>query len=151
MVNPIIISYSKEVYYPANGEGCLSVLGPMRGKVRRHCSIRIQYQDIDGKTIESEAEGFEAHIIQHEYDHLQGIVYLQKIFNDCTQRQKLLIIALLNKELERRKNYPNKVASNEPVLIFDRQEDYVIFQEATLSRVLTQLEVSTLLGMLKCL
>lgn len=36
MLNPIIISYSQEMYYPTFGEGCLSVAGCMRGKVKRH-------------------------------------------------------------------------------------------------------------------
>lgn len=118
-----------------------------------YSTIRIQYQDIHGKLIEKNAEGFEAHIIQHEYDHLQGIVYLQRIFHDCSVPQKLLIAALLKKELDSRTNYPTneEITASDPVLIFDRQDDQVIFQPPALSLILTQLETSTILGMQKCL
>lgn len=153
MLNPKIVSYSQETYYPLYGEGCLSVLGPLRGKVQRYSSIQVQYQTLEGNIIERQATGFEAHIIQHEYDHLQGIVYLQRIFEDCTLSQKDLIITLLNKEINSRKNdaSDNRSGTNKPVLIFDRQGKQVVFDPILLSSLLTQLDHSTLLGIKQCL
>ena len=59
-------------------EGCLSIPG-MRGLVAR--SIRIQYQGYDpkGESISVEANGFHARVVQHEVDHLDGILYPQRI------------------------------------------------------------------------
>ncbi|WP_341764161.1 peptide deformylase [Candidatus Tisiphia endosymbiont of Beris chalybata] len=153
MINPTIVGYSQETYYPTYGEGCLSVFGPIRGKVRRYSRITVQYQTLEGYIIKREVEGFEAHIIQHEYDHLLGIVYLQRIFQDCTLASKELIATLLDREINNRQNrLPyNGTVSNQPILVFDRKEDQVIFEPTLLSLLLTQLENSTLLGMKQCL
>ena len=43
MINPEILDASEELYFPAKGEGCLSVLGPIRGKVARHYSIHVKF------------------------------------------------------------------------------------------------------------
>ncbi len=55
-------------------EGCLSVPG-LRGLVPRYESIQYQGYDMDGNLIERTAEGFHARIIQHEVDHLDGILF----------------------------------------------------------------------------
>lgn len=72
LINPEIITYSeeKDEYY----EGCLSV-PQIRGKVPRPTSIKYKAYDFEGELIEKEASGFEARIIQHETDHLNGILY----------------------------------------------------------------------------
>jgi peptide deformylase len=59
-------------------EGCLSVPG-MRGMVPRHTRIRYGGTLDTGETIEREAEGFHARLFQHEFDHLNGILYPQRI------------------------------------------------------------------------
>ena len=59
-------------------EGCLSIPGLM-GKVPRYRSIRYRGHGLDGKVIEREATGFHARVIQHEYDHLDGILYPEKM------------------------------------------------------------------------
>ena len=61
-------------------EGCLSVPG-MRGLVPRY--LRIRYQGIDqhGDLIDREVDGFHARVVQHECDHLDGILYPQRIMN----------------------------------------------------------------------
>jgi peptide deformylase len=59
-------------------EGCLSVPG-MRGWVPRHQRIRYRGFDPQGQPIEREAEGFHARLVQHECDHLDGILYPQRI------------------------------------------------------------------------
>ena len=55
-------------------EGCLSVPG-MRGVVSRYRDIRYRGYDQNGKPIEREASGFHARVVQHECDHLDGILY----------------------------------------------------------------------------
>jgi peptide deformylase len=59
-------------------EGCLSVPG-MRGYVERPGRIRYTGFDQFGKHLEREAEGFHATVFQHEYDHLDGILYTDKL------------------------------------------------------------------------
>jgi peptide deformylase len=59
-------------------EGCLSVPG-MRGVVPRFARIRYRGFDLDGRPIEREAEGFHARVVQHECDHLDGVLYPMRI------------------------------------------------------------------------
>lgn len=59
-------------------EGCLSVPG-MRGVVPRARRIHHTGFGLDGETIEREAQGFHARVVQHEFDHLKGIVYPMRI------------------------------------------------------------------------
>ncbi len=55
-------------------EGCLSLPG-MSGRVPRPRHIRVRAQDLDGNELDYEAEGFHARVVQHECDHLDGILY----------------------------------------------------------------------------
>lgn len=55
-------------------EGCLSVPG-LRGVVERHANLRYRGFDLDGRPIERVASGFHARVVQHECDHLDGILY----------------------------------------------------------------------------
>jgi peptide deformylase len=59
-------------------EGCLSVPG-LRGFVDRPAHVRYRGFDHDGKPIERVARGFHARVVQHEYDHLDGILYPQRM------------------------------------------------------------------------
>jgi peptide deformylase len=59
-------------------EGCLSVPG-LRGVVPRHRHIGLRALDLTGKVIEREATGFFARVIQHETDHLDGLLYLDRM------------------------------------------------------------------------
>jgi peptide deformylase len=59
-------------------EGCLSVPG-LRGQVPRHARLRLKALDRAGRPFETEAEGFFARVIQHECDHLDGRVYLDRM------------------------------------------------------------------------
>jgi peptide deformylase len=59
-------------------EGCLSVPG-LRGVVPRHLSIRYRGAGLDGETVERAAAGFHARVVQHECDHLDGILYPQRM------------------------------------------------------------------------
>jgi peptide deformylase len=59
-------------------EGCLSIPG-MRGFVERPAHIRYRGVDLEGKIIERTARGFHARVVQHELDHLDGILYPQRM------------------------------------------------------------------------
>ncbi len=78
IINPRIISYSKNK--KADWEGCLSFPN-VRGSVSRPESIIVTYQDENGKKITEKATGLWARILQHEIDHLNGIVYLDRMEN----------------------------------------------------------------------
>ena len=78
-VNPSITYRSEEMEW--GSEGCLSVPG-LRGEVERHQTIRVKYFN-GHNTVEDEFTGMNARIIQHEYDHLSGILYTDKAQNVC--------------------------------------------------------------------
>ncbi|WGF88886.1 peptide deformylase [Marinivivus vitaminiproducens] len=59
-------------------EGCLSIPG-LRGPVPRFARIRYSGLDLDGEQVEAEAEGLHARVVQHEIDHLDGVVYLERM------------------------------------------------------------------------
>ncbi len=72
LINPEITVLDET---PESGvEGCLSLPG-MAGQVARPRHIRVKALDLDGKQLDYEAEGFHARVIQHECDHLDGILY----------------------------------------------------------------------------
>lgn len=73
LVNPKIIGRSKEMV--GGVEGCLSLPG-LLGDVERHRSIEIAGQDRNGKPIRLTASGCLARVLQHEIDHLDGILYI---------------------------------------------------------------------------
>lgn len=76
LVNPKIAPVSEEV--EEDWEGCLSIT-ELRGKVPRYKSIRVQTLDQNGKELDFIASGFHARVIQHEWDHLQGKVFLDRM------------------------------------------------------------------------
>lgn len=59
-------------------EGCLSIPG-IRALVPRYTQIEVSYKDINGKQNKAAYSDFLARIFQHEYDHLQGIVFLDRL------------------------------------------------------------------------
>jgi peptide deformylase len=76
LINPVITPLDDRC--EADWEGCLSVPG-MRGLVTRFSHIRYTGFDASGEPIEVVAEGFHARVIQHECDHLDGILYPQRM------------------------------------------------------------------------
>jgi peptide deformylase len=76
LINPKIAPLDQEM--EEGWEGCLSVPG-MRGLVPRYKRLRYQGYDQYGKIIERSVSGFHARVVQHEYDHLQGILYPMRI------------------------------------------------------------------------
>ncbi|MEA5576356.1 peptide deformylase [Anabaena sp. UHCC 0451] len=96
MINPQIIAYSTEVV--KDWEGCLSVPG-IRGLVPRYQTIEIEYTDRNGQLQKQQLTDFVARIFQHEYDHLEGKVFLDRVESteelmteaEYQQRQKVRI------------------------------------------------------------
>lgn len=76
LINPRLTPLSEEK--EDDWEGCLSVPG-MRGIVPRYARLRYQGFDQYGKTIDRTVSGFHARVVQHECDHLQGILYPMRI------------------------------------------------------------------------
>ena len=75
-INPIIEKMSDET--EDNWEGCLSIPG-MSGLVRRYKRIKYSATDLNGKNIVGEVQGLHARVIQHEFDHLNGILYTSRL------------------------------------------------------------------------
>jgi peptide deformylase len=76
LINPVITPIGEDI--DEAWEGCLSVPG-MRGVVPRYSHLRYQGFDESGGMIERSVEGFHARVVQHEYDHLDGILYPMRI------------------------------------------------------------------------
>lgn len=76
LVNPKLVMLTREI--EEDWEGCLSVPG-MRGVVPRYTKLRYTGFDIEGNPIERVADGFHARVVQHECDHLDGILYPQRM------------------------------------------------------------------------
>ena len=76
LINPTLTPLSDEL--EEDWEGCLSVPG-LRGMVPRHTLLRYQGFDERGNPIDRSVSGFHARVVQHECDHLQGILYPMRI------------------------------------------------------------------------
>jgi peptide deformylase len=77
LVNPEIIKASDEE--TLGTEGCLSIPGLVGDNVPRHVSVVVKARDPKGKEVRVKAEGWFARILQHEIDHLDGILYIDRI------------------------------------------------------------------------
>lgn len=75
LINPEIEPYGKA---RGAGEGCLSFPG-MRGDVTRPWSVRVKALDLDGHPMEFEADGLLSRAVQHEHDHLHGILFIDRM------------------------------------------------------------------------
>jgi peptide deformylase len=87
-INPRIIGASKQ--RKGMYEGCGSVLeGALFAQVPRHTSITLKYHTEQGIELTESLEGLEAHIVQHEIDHLDGILFLDRVVDmkTCISRE----------------------------------------------------------------
>ncbi len=75
LVNPVIVSASGQT---ESNEGCLSVIN-LRCKVQRSECIRLQALDINGQPIEFDADAMLAICLQHEIDHLNGVLFIDRV------------------------------------------------------------------------
>lgn len=75
VINPTIVAASEQM--EKDWEGCLSIPG-IRGLVPRHTSVTVSFTNRDGKREERTFENFVARIFQHEHDHIEGRVFLDR-------------------------------------------------------------------------
>lgn len=93
MINPVITSFSKDT--DVMEEGCLSLPGII-APVKRSKEIYVEAYDLEGRKIKQDFSGFAARVIQHETDHLNGILFIDRL----EYAEKIKIKPLL-KELEK--------------------------------------------------
>ena len=79
VINPKIVSNSTEIIYVEDGEGCLSVNRECEGIVPRYARVTVEGYDIEGNKIKIRAREELAIAFQHEIDHLNGILFVDKI------------------------------------------------------------------------
>lgn len=104
MINPVIEAGEGEYEME---EGCLSVPG-IYAKVKRFNHIKYSYFDLDGKEHKEETEGYQAVVIQHEYDHLNGILFVDRL-------SKLSLLKIKRKLNEIQKTAVNGVNIREDI------------------------------------
>ncbi len=85
MINPKIVDKSKEMII--REEACIS-LPNIVGDVRRHKQIHVEFLDLEGKKQSKKYKEFNAVIIQHEIDHLDGILFIDKIIPEKTKKKQ---------------------------------------------------------------
>ena len=94
LVNPKIVEYSYRKCALKDGEGCLSVDGEHKGYAHRYYKIKMEaYDALTGEDIIITARGFDAVVLQHEYDHLDGVFFYDHIDKNKPNQQ------LFNEEL----------------------------------------------------
>jgi peptide deformylase len=76
MINPEILRVSED--WAAREEGCLSLPGQF-AEVSRPAAVRVRYMDVDGKRHEVDAEGLLSACLQHEIDHLDGVLFVDHL------------------------------------------------------------------------
>lgn len=79
LINPKVISKSEELIYVGEGEGCLSVNRPVEGIVPRHARMTVEAYDIDGNKFTIRVREDISIAFQHELDHLDGVLFLDRI------------------------------------------------------------------------
>lgn len=79
MYNPKIVSHSIQEAAMEGGEGCLSVDREVPGYVVRHARVTVEYVDKNGETHRIKLKGFNAIVVQHEIDHINGIMFYDRI------------------------------------------------------------------------
>ncbi len=97
VINPEILSESSEL--EEGDEGCLSVPGIYKS-VKRPTSIKVRYTTPDEEIIETEISGFLAKAFQHEFDHLNGVLFVEKI-SPISKKIISKKLQLLKKETEK--------------------------------------------------
>src|SRR3954449_2053827 len=87
LINPELVERSDET--EVGREGCLSLLGgELQVPVARHLRVRVAGRDASGDAVDMDVEGFEARVIQHEIDHLDGILIFDRA-EDQERREAL--------------------------------------------------------------
>lgn len=81
-INPEIVAVSEDE--EVLSEGCLSIPG-LRGDISRHLGIIMRFQDLEFREYEDEFQGFFARVLQHEVDHLNGILISDRAINGMVE------------------------------------------------------------------
>jgi peptide deformylase len=76
LINPVVEPLSDEMVL--GWEGCLSVPG-LRGQVERHQRLQVAWRDAAGGHHQRQVEGFHARVVQHECDHLDGLLFVDRL------------------------------------------------------------------------
>ncbi len=103
-INPVLTPLTEDQAF--SFEGCLSVPG-LRGLVGRSTRVRVQALDETGAALDFELEGFAAVVAQHECDHLDGVVYVDKVeattlvFEEELRKHGLPQVGLVEDDTER--------------------------------------------------
>lgn len=87
MVNPVILSHSADM--EIDEEGCLSLPG-IYGKVERFRGVKVEFFDLEGQKQTLELEGLDARVVQHETDHLNGVLFIDRM-KEAEERAGLVI------------------------------------------------------------
>lgn len=98
LINPVITRPSKET--EKMPEGCISIPG-IHAEVERPVSIHVRYQKIDGQFVEEDPVGFRARVIMHENDHLNGVLYIDRLASQVKVKIEPLLRELKNKHLKK--------------------------------------------------
>lgn len=98
LINPSYTVIEEEGMF-ADWEGCFSVAEKV-GKVKRYNSIYYEGQTVEGEMIKAKASGFLARVIQHEIDHVNGVLILDRLTPDCVQGNPKEMMAIRQKEYE---------------------------------------------------
>ncbi|GAB0497460.1 hypothetical protein MMPV_008793 [Pyropia vietnamensis] len=86
LVNPRVVSWGKDT--AVDIEGCLSFPG-MNGLVRRSTSVKVEGQNLKGKPIKMKLSGWQAVIFAHEYDHLDGVLYVDRLVEGEREKEEV--------------------------------------------------------------
>jgi len=99
MINPSFEMLSELM--DKDWEGCLSIPG-IRAQVPRYTQIKVSYTSVEGRDVEQVLDGFVARVFQHEYDHLEGLVYLDRVETnrDIISESEFLMRVARLKEVE---------------------------------------------------
>lgn len=89
LFNPKIISHSEQLVYLETGEGCLSVDRDVDKYVKRYARITVRAQDYDGNPLKIRVRGFLSIVFQHEIDHTNGILFLDRLTADIEDAKPL--------------------------------------------------------------
>jgi len=81
MINPQLVRHSKKM--ATDWEGCLSIPG-LRARVPRYQSVEIEFTARDGRRLAGKLSGFVARIFQHEFDHINGMVFVDRVTDTRT-------------------------------------------------------------------
>jgi peptide deformylase len=89
VVNPRLVERSLET--EVDEEGCLS-LGPVRVPVERSVTVTIEGQNVGGAPLRMELDEVPARVVQHELDHLDGVLIIQRTDDDASRREALALL-----------------------------------------------------------